>query len=310
MTARIIDGKIIAAELRERVAGEVARVQREHGLTPGLAGVLVGSDPASEVYVRSKHKQTQAAGMASFEHVLPADVAQSELLALIAKLNRDDAVHGILVQLPLPKSLDTETVIAAIDPAKDVDGLHPSNAGRLAAGLPALSPCTPLGCIMLSKSVHASLEGMNAIVIGRSNLVGRPLLQLLINENATVTIAHSRSRDLPQLTARAPPAAPDRPRRPCLCSGREAGDGAWRLDQAGCDSDRCRDHPSARGRRQDPAGRRCRLRGSRERRWRDHPGAGWGRPDDGGLPARQHPAGGLRDIRIAEAGGVRMPSFR
>src|SRR3954464_10109946 len=203
MTARIIDGKIIAAELRERVAGEVARVQREHGLTPGLAGVLVGSDPASEVYVRSKHKQTQAAGMASFEHVLPADVAQSELLALIAKLNRDDAVHGILVQLPLPKSLDTESVIAAIDPAKDVDGLHPSNAGRLAAGLPALSPCTPLGCIMLSKSVHASLEGMNAIVIGRSNLVGRPLLQLLLNENATVTIAHSRSRGLATLCARA-----------------------------------------------------------------------------------------------------------
>jgi methylenetetrahydrofolate dehydrogenase (NADP+)/methenyltetrahydrofolate cyclohydrolase len=203
VTARIIDGKLIAAELRDRVAGEVARVQREHGITPGLAVVLVGSDPASEVYVRSKHKQTQAAGMASFEHVLPADVAQIELLALIAKLNRDPAVHGILVQLPLPKSLDTEKIINAIDPAKDVDGLHPSNAGRLAAGLPALSPCTPLGCIILTKSVHASLQGMNAIVIGRSNLVGRPLLQLLLNENATVTIAHSRSRDLARLCARA-----------------------------------------------------------------------------------------------------------
>src|SRR3954452_822807 len=203
MTARIIDGKLIAAELRARVAGEVARVQREHALTPGLAVVLVGNDPASEVYVRSKHKQTQAAGMTSFEHVLAADVPQDELLALIGKLNRDSAVHGILVQLPLPKSLDTETVIAAIDPAKDVDGLHPSNAGRLAAGLPALSPCTPLGCIMLTRSVHASLEGMNALVIGRSNLVGRPLVQLLLNENATVTIAHSRSRDLAQLTARA-----------------------------------------------------------------------------------------------------------
>jgi methylenetetrahydrofolate dehydrogenase (NADP+)/methenyltetrahydrofolate cyclohydrolase len=165
--------------------------------------VLVGSDPASQVYVRSKHKQTQAAGMASFEFVLPAEVAQSELLALIEKLNRDPAVHGILVQLPLPKSLHTETIINAVDPAKDVDGLHPNNAGRLAGGLAALSPCTPLGCIILTKSVHASLEGMNAIVIGRSNLVGRPLVQLLLNENATVTIAHSRSRDLPKLCARA-----------------------------------------------------------------------------------------------------------
>ena len=203
MTARIIDGKVIASELRTRVANEVARVQREHGITPGLAVVLVGNDPASEIYVRSKHKQTQAAGMASFEHVLPADVALDDLLALIGKLNRASDVHGILVQLPLPKSLHTETVINAIDPAKDVDGLHPNNAGRLAGGLAALSPCTPLGCIILTKSVHASLEGMNAIVIGRSNLVGRPLVQLLLNENATVTIAHSRSRDLAQLCARA-----------------------------------------------------------------------------------------------------------
>jgi methylenetetrahydrofolate dehydrogenase (NADP+)/methenyltetrahydrofolate cyclohydrolase len=203
MTAHIIDGKIIAAELRARVADEVARVQRDYGITPGLAVVLVGSDPASQVYVRSKHKQTQAAGMASFEHVLPGDVAQSDLLALITQLNRDPSVHGILVQLPLPKSLDTEIIINAIDPAKDVDGLHPNNAGRLAGGLAALSPCTPLGCIILTKSVHASLEGMNAIVIGRSNLVGRPLVQLLLNENATVTIAHSRSRDLAHLCARA-----------------------------------------------------------------------------------------------------------
>lgn len=203
MTARIIDGKAIAGDLRTQVAGEVARVKRDHGLTPGLAVVLVGNDPASEVYVRSKHTQTQAAGMASFEHKLPADVSQDQLLALIAKLNRDTSVHGILVQLPLPKHLVTEAVINAIDPAKDVDGLHPHNAGRLAGGLPALSPCTPLGCIILSKSVHASLEGLDAIVIGRSNLVGRPLVQLLLNENATVTIAHSRSRDLPALTARA-----------------------------------------------------------------------------------------------------------
>ena len=178
-------------------------MKRDYGLIPGLAVVLVGSDPASQVYVRSKHKQTQAAGMASFEFVLPADVGQSELLALIGKLNGDPAVHGILVQLPLPKSLHTETIINAIDPAKDVDGLHPSNAGRLAGGFSALSPCTPLGCIILTRSVHSSIEGMNAIVIGRSNLVGRPLVQLLLNENATVTIAHSRSRDLPKLCARA-----------------------------------------------------------------------------------------------------------
>lgn len=203
MTATIIDGKVIAAELRGRVASEVARMRSDHGLTPGLAVVLVGHDPASEVYVRSKHKQTQAAGMASFEHKLPADVAQSYLLALIASLNADSAVHGILVQLPLPKSIDTETVINAIDPAKDVDGLHPHNAGRLAGGLSALSPCTPLGCIILTKTVRPSLEGLNAIVIGRSNLVGRPLVQLLLNENATVTIAHSRSRDLANLCARA-----------------------------------------------------------------------------------------------------------
>lgn len=203
MTAQIIDGKVIAAELRARVAEEVTRVKRDHGLTPGLAVVLVGNDPASEVYVRSKHTQTQAAGMASFEHKLPADVSQDDLLALVGKLNADPAVHGILVQLPLPKGLDTEKVIATIDPAKDVDGLHPNNAGRLAGGLRALSPCTPLGCIILTKSVHASLEGMNAIVLGRSNLVGRPLVQLLLNENATVTIAHSRSRDLPALCRQA-----------------------------------------------------------------------------------------------------------
>src|ERR1700743_198909 len=205
MAARIIDGKSIAAALRARVAGEVARVKRDNELTPGLAVGLGGHDPASQVYVRSKHKQSQEAGMASFEHVLPEDVGEADLLALIARLNRDPLVHGILVQLPLPKSLNPETVIEAIDPAKDVDGLHPGNAGRLAAGFAALSPCTPLGCIILSKSVHGSLEGMNAIVIGRSNLVGRPLVQLLLNENATVTIAHSRSRDLAQLCRPADP---------------------------------------------------------------------------------------------------------
>jgi methylenetetrahydrofolate dehydrogenase (NADP+)/methenyltetrahydrofolate cyclohydrolase len=203
MTAQIIDGKAIAAALREQVAAEVARVGRDHGMTPGLAVVLVGNDPASEVYVRSKAKQTRAAGMASFEHPLPADVAEADLLALVAKLNADPAVHGILVQLPLPKGLDSNKVIAAIDPAKDVDGLHPVNAGRLASGFDALTPCTPLGSIILTKTVRPKLTGLQALVIGRSNLVGRPLVQLLLNEDATVTIAHSRSRDLPSLCRQA-----------------------------------------------------------------------------------------------------------
>jgi len=275
MTARIIDGKIIAAELRARVTEEVARVQREHGITPGLAMVLVGSDPASQIYVRSKHKQTQAAGMASFEHVLPADVAQGDLLSLIEKLNRDSSVHGILVQLPLPKSLHTETIINAIDPAKDVDGLHPNNAGRLAGGFSALAPCTPLGCIILTKSVHASLEGMNAIVIGRSNLVGRPLVQLLLNENATVTIAHSRSRD------------------------RQARNGTRRLDQAGRHRDRCRHQPAAGQGRQDPSGRRCRLCRGVGCRGRDHAGTRRRRSNDGSVPVGQHAARRVRDSRIA-----------
>ncbi|RTL77552.1 MAG: bifunctional methylenetetrahydrofolate dehydrogenase/methenyltetrahydrofolate cyclohydrolase FolD [Bradyrhizobiaceae bacterium] len=203
MPASVIDGKVIAAKLREDVAAEVARLKRDHNLTPGLAVVLIGNDPASEVYVGSKTKQTLAAGMASFEHKLSADTPQAQVLALIDKLNRDPSVHGILVQLPLPKGLDANTIVNAIDPAKDVDGLHPVNAGRLASGLSALTPCTPLGCIILAKTVHASLEGMNAIVLGRSNLVGRPLVQLLLNENATVTIAHSRTRDLPALCRQA-----------------------------------------------------------------------------------------------------------
>lgn len=203
MTAKIIEGKIIAADLRARVADEVARVKREHHLVPGLAVVLVGHDPASEIYVRTKAKQTEAAGMASFEHKLPADTPLDDLLSVIARLNADPTVHGILVQLPLPQGLDSQKVINAIDPAKDVDGLSPVNAGRLATGLSALTPCTPLGCIMLAKTVHPSLEGMNAVIVGRSNLVGRPLVQLLLNENATVTIAHSRTRDLPHICRQA-----------------------------------------------------------------------------------------------------------
>ena len=203
MTARIIDGKAIAAQLRAKVASEVQRLCAEHKLEPGLAVVLVGKNPASGVYVRSKGKQTVEAGMKSFDHRLPEQVSESELLALVDKLNADPAVHGILVQLPLPKQVDSQKVLSAIDPRKDVDGFHPVNAGRLASGLPALSPCTPLGCIILAKTVHASLAGLEAVVIGRSNIVGKPVTQLLLAENATVTVAHSKTRDLPAVCRRA-----------------------------------------------------------------------------------------------------------
>ena len=203
MTARIIDGKAIAAELRIKIAGEVKRLAAQHGIVPGLAVVLAGNNPASESYVGSKAKVTLETGMRSFDHRLPETVSQAELLALVRKLNADPAVHGILVQLPLPAQIDAQQVLAAIDPGKDVDGFHPINAGRLASGLPALAPCTPLGCIMLAKTVHASLAGLEAIVIGRSNIVGKPLAQLLLAENATVTIAHSKTRDLPAVCRRA-----------------------------------------------------------------------------------------------------------
>src|SRR5205085_4631668 len=203
MTARIIDGKAIAAALRAKVAGAVGRLAREHGLVPGLAVVLVGENPASAVYVRNKSKQIAEAGMRSFDHRLPATVSEADLLALVGTLNADAAVHGILVQLPLPPQVDSRKVLAAVDPMKDVDGFHPVNAGRLATGLPALVPCTPLGCIHLAKTVHPSLGGMEAVVIGRSNIVGKPLIQLLLAENATVTVAHSRTRDLPAACRRA-----------------------------------------------------------------------------------------------------------
>ena len=203
MTARCVDGKAMALELRRKVAQEVRRLAEDHGLTPGLAVVLVGANPASEVYVRSKANQTVETGMRSFDRRLPDTTSEAELLAEIAHLNRDPAVHGILVQLPLPPQIDPQTVIAAIDPAKDVDGFHPVNAGRLATGLPALVPCTPLGCIMLAKTVHPSLAGLEAVVVGRSNIVGKPLAQLLIGESATVTVAHSKTRDLPAVCRRA-----------------------------------------------------------------------------------------------------------
>jgi methylenetetrahydrofolate dehydrogenase (NADP+)/methenyltetrahydrofolate cyclohydrolase len=203
MTAIVIDGKAVAAGLRAKVAAEVRRLAGVHGLVPVLAVVMVGHDPASDAYVGSKKKMTAEAGMQSFDHRLPGTASEAELLALIARLNADPAVHAILVQLPLPPQIDRRNVIAAIDPGKDVDGFHPLNAGRLALGLPALVPCTPLGCLMLAKTVHATLAGLDAVVIGRSSIVGKPLAQLLIAQDATVTIAHSMTRDLPALCRRA-----------------------------------------------------------------------------------------------------------
>lgn len=191
-----IDGKGFAAGLRAAVAREVEQLVREHGLTPGLAVVLVGEDPASQVYVRNKARQAREAGMGSFEHRLPAATPQAELLALVARLNADPAVHGILVQLPLPGPIDASAVIEAIDPAKDVDGFHPLNVGRLATGGRAMIPCTPLGCLLLLKDRLGDLAGLRALVLGRSTIVGKPMAALLLREDCTVTIAHSRTRDL------------------------------------------------------------------------------------------------------------------
>src|SRR6185312_4184188 len=203
MTARIIDGKAIAAELRAAVAAETRRLAAAHGLQPGLAVVMVGDNAASRSYIAGKSRAVIEAGMRPVDHQLGADADEQALIALVQKLNADPAVHGILVQMPLPPSIDAARVIASIDPAKDVDGFHPLNVGRLASGLPALVPCTPMGCITLAKTVHASLAGLEAVVIGRSGIVGRPLVQLLLAEDATVTIAHSRSRDLSALCRRA-----------------------------------------------------------------------------------------------------------
>ncbi|RZF63155.1 bifunctional methylenetetrahydrofolate dehydrogenase/methenyltetrahydrofolate cyclohydrolase FolD [Sphingomonas populi] len=203
MSANIIDGKAFALSLRERIAAQVADFVAAAGRKPGLAVVLVGEDPASAVYVRSKGKATVAAGMTSFEHRLPADVALDDLLALVDTLNVDPAVDGILVQLPLPGHLDELAVTTRIDPDKDVDGFHPVNAGWLATGLEGFVPCTPLGCVMLLKDQLGDLTGLDAVVIGRSNIVGKPMAQLLLKESCTVTIAHSRTRDLSSVVKRA-----------------------------------------------------------------------------------------------------------
>ena len=194
--ARLIDGKAFAEGLRARIADEVKRLKAEHGLQPGLAVVLVGEDPASQIYVRSKEEQTEQAGMRSISHRLPADVPEEELLKVVRALNDDPAVHGILVQFPVPEPLRQDAIIATISPDKDVDGLHVINAGRLASGLPGLVPCTPSGCLMLLQDALGSLRGKNAVVVGRSNLMGKPMAQLLLGADCTVTIAHSRTADL------------------------------------------------------------------------------------------------------------------
>lgn len=199
MTAKVIDGKAFAATVRAQVAEHVTRLVNDNGITPGLAVVLVGEDPASQVYVRSKGKQTVEAGMKSVEHKLDVDTSEADLLALIDQLNNDDSIHGILVQLPLPKHLNEDLVINSISPAKDVDGFHISNVGLLGTGQKSMVPCTPLGCLMMLRDHHGSLSGMNAVVIGRSNIVGKPMAQLLLGDSCTVTIAHSRTKDLPEV---------------------------------------------------------------------------------------------------------------
>ena len=203
MTAEIIDGKAFAAGVRARVAARVAALRDGEGIVPGLAVVLVGDDPASQVYVRNKRKQTVEAGMRSEEIRLGAGTAESEVLEHVARLNADPTIHGILVQLPLPPQIDTPRVLAAIDPAKDVDGFHVTNVGRLATGQPAMVPCTPLGCLMLLRDRLGNLAGREAVVVGRSNIVGKPMAQLLLGENCTVTVAHSKTRDLAEVCRRA-----------------------------------------------------------------------------------------------------------
>ena len=203
MTAKVIDGKAFAARVRADVASHVAAMKAGHGITPGLAVVLVGEDPASRVYVKNKHASTIEVGMNSYEHRLPAETSEPDLLALVQKLNNDPAVHGILVQLPLPAHLNSDLIINAINPAKDVDGFHISNVGLLGTGQKAMVPCTPLGCLMMLRDHYGSLAGLNAVVVGRSNIVGKPIAQLLLNDSCTVTIAHSRTKDLEAVCQRA-----------------------------------------------------------------------------------------------------------
>ena len=203
MTAKIIDGKAIAADVRKKVAADVASIKAAHGFVPGLAVVLVGEDPASKVYVKNKAEQTVETGMLSWEHKLPAETSEADLLALVHKLNNDPAVNGILVQLPLPKHINSEKVLNAIDPDKDVDGFHPTNVGRLWIGARSLVPCTPTGSLILAQTVVPKLAGLDAVVIGRSNIVGKPMASLLLAQSCTVTVAHSKTKDLPGVVRRA-----------------------------------------------------------------------------------------------------------
>jgi len=229
MTAQIIDGKAFAARIRGQVAQHVDRLKTEHGVTPGLAVVLVGEDPASQVYVRSKNKQTVEVGMNSYEHRLDPDTSEADLMALIDQLNTDPAVHGILVQLPLPGHLNSDSVINAIDPAKDVDGFHISNVGLLGTGQKSMVPCTPLGCLMMLRDTLGNLSGLDAVVLGRSNIVGKPMAQLLLGDSCTVTIAHSRTKG---------PRRGDQAGRYSGCRRGAPRNGSGRLDQARGDGDR------------------------------------------------------------------------
>jgi len=229
MTAKIIDGKEFAAKVRAQVAEHVTRIKEVNDITPGLAVVLVGEDPASQVYVRNKHASTIEVGMNSFEHRLPADTSEADLLALIDQLNNDPAVHGILCQLPLPAHLDEELAINSIVPEKDVDGFHISNVGMLATGQKSMVPCTPLGCLMMLRDHHGSLSGLNAVVVGRSNIVGKPMANLLLRDSCTVTVAHSRTKGIETLCAAADivVAAVGRPQ---MITGDWIGDGATVID--------------------------------------------------------------------------------
>ena len=229
MSAKIIDGKEFAATVRAKVATHVTRLKDEHGITPGLAVVLVGEDPASEVYVRNKGKQTVEVGMHSVEHKLPADTTEETLLALINDLNADPSIHGILCQLPLPKHLNEELVINSILPEKDVDGFHISNVGMLATGQKSMVPCTPLGCLMMLRDHHGSLSGLNAVVVGRSNIVGKPMAALLLRDSCTVTIAHSRSKNIEEI-CRAADIVVAAVGRPEMITGDWIGKGATVID--------------------------------------------------------------------------------
>ncbi len=229
MSAKIIDGKVFAATVREKVGTHVARLKDEHGITPGLAVVLVGEDPASQVYVRSKGKMTVEVGMNSYEHKLDVGTSEADLLALIDQLNNDPTVHGILCQLPLPKHLNEDLVINSIDPAKDVDGFHISNVGMLSTGQKSMVPCTPLGCLMMLRDHHGSLSGMNAVVVGRSNIVGKPMANLLLRDSCTVTIAHSRTKDIEAL-CRSADIVVAAVGRPEMITGDWIGEGATVID--------------------------------------------------------------------------------